>query len=88
MLVGVRLGVVGLVLLPQQHQRHALAAELTVDLGKVGVDVIRVAAIGALAREQASLQLGLGHRLDLWGYIDLCRLKLHRGVQGVSNFFR
>lgn len=58
-LVGARLGVVGLVLLPQQHQRHALAAELTVDLGKVGVDVIGIAAIGALAREQASLQLGL-----------------------------
>ncbi len=46
----------GAVLLPQQHQRHALAAQFDVHAGEVGLDDRR---LGDAASEQPALEPGL-----------------------------
>jgi hypothetical protein len=43
-------------LLPQQHQRHALAAQLDVHVGEVSLDQ---AGLGRAAPEQPALERGL-----------------------------
>ena len=45
----------GAVFLPQQHERHALAAQLLVKPPEVG---LRISLVGARRRQQASLQRG------------------------------
>lgn len=56
-------GVLGAVLLPQQHQRHALAAQLLVDAAVVGLHK----AAGSLGcAQQAVMQGGVIKGLDLW----------------------
>lgn len=63
-LVGSSFWVIGLILLPQQHQGHALAAEFAVDLREIGLPVVRAGAIGQPPWQQSGLQLCLWHGLD------------------------
>jgi len=60
--VDVRIGVALAVFLPQQHQRHALAAQLLMHLGEVRGDKT---AGTHNHTQQAVMQFGFAHGLDL-----------------------
>ena len=57
----------GTVFLPEQHQRHALAAQLNVHTPEVGFDHPSLLGAGA---EQAPLQLGLAETSDRFPVIQ------------------
>ena len=59
--VGLAIGIVGAVLLPQEHQRHALAAQFLVQVAVVGLDVL---SRTFWRNKQAPLQRRLINALD------------------------
>jgi len=59
--VGLALGVFGPVLLPQQHERHALASQFVMDAPEVGLHMVTRLLGGG---QQASLQRHVVERLD------------------------